>query len=144
MNKPKLKKHHNSDYDERQSIALAESVIKEVRKKYSVTAVRSMYRRRKESEQEDQRAAYNRNKKMMQAGKRAREWKKARYGCGWSEATAKAKIHIFAQLIIFGAHCRFDDVKGRKTRTMQEVSLEEKKPPPKEESSDEEEVRQRA
>jgi hypothetical protein len=34
MNKPKLKKHHNSDYDERQSIALAESVISEVRKKY--------------------------------------------------------------------------------------------------------------
>ncbi|GMH53440.1 hypothetical protein TrRE_jg11478, partial [Triparma retinervis] len=114
MNKPKLKKHHNSDYDERQSIALAESVISEVRKKYSVTAVRSMYKRRKESEQEDQRAAYNRSKKMMQAGRRAREWKKS----------------------------RFDSVKGRKTRTIDEVATEEaRQPPPKEESSDDEEER---
>eukprot|EP00520_Triparma_pacifica_P001216 CAMPEP_0118639146 /NCGR_PEP_ID=MMETSP0785-20121206/4069_1 /TAXON_ID=91992 /ORGANISM="Bolidomonas pacifica, Strain CCMP 1866" /LENGTH=524 /DNA_ID=CAMNT_0006530457 /DNA_START=116 /DNA_END=1687 /DNA_ORIENTATION=- len=112
MNKPKLKKHHNSDYDERQSIALAESVINEVRKKYSVTAVRSMYKRRKESEQEDQRSAYNRSKKMMQAGKRAREWKKSRY----------------------------DNVKGRKTKTIEQVATEEKrKPPPKDDSSDEEE-----
>ena len=80
----------------------------------SVTAVRSMYKRRKESEQEDQRAAYNRSKKMMQAGRRAREWKKS----------------------------RFDSVKGRKTRTIDEVATEEaRQPPPKEESSDDEEER---
>ena len=45
--KPKIRKNHKDDYDERQAIALSDSVIKEVRAKYSVTAVRAMYRRRR-------------------------------------------------------------------------------------------------
>jgi hypothetical protein len=49
--KPKIQKNHKDDYDERQAIALSDSVIKEVRAKYSVTAVRALYRRRRETEE---------------------------------------------------------------------------------------------
>ena len=98
MNRPKIKKNHASDFDERQGIALAESVIKEVRKNYSVTAVRSMYRRRKEAEQEDQRAAYRNMKKSMEADARAKEWKKS----------------------------RVDDVRKKRTGTITEVARDDK------------------
>ncbi|GMH60003.1 hypothetical protein TL16_g02946 [Triparma laevis f. inornata] len=76
--KPKIKKNHKDDYDERQAIALSDSVIKEVRAKYSVTAVRALYRRRRETEATDQKIEYNRNKKMMQADERVKEWKRTR------------------------------------------------------------------
>ncbi|GMH97140.1 hypothetical protein TrST_g5391 [Triparma strigata] len=55
-----------------------DSVIKEVRAKYSVTAVRALYRRRRETEESDQKLEYNRNKKMMQADERVKEWKRTR------------------------------------------------------------------
>ncbi|GMH95636.1 hypothetical protein TrVE_jg13879 [Triparma verrucosa] len=76
--KPKIQKNHKDDYDERQAIALSDSVIKEVRAKYSVTAVRALYRRRRETEESDQKLEYNRNKKMMQADERVKEWKRTR------------------------------------------------------------------
>jgi hypothetical protein len=78
MYKPKVGRTRPLDYEENQGLALADSIINDVKAKYSVTAVRSMYRRRKESELQDQQAAYSRNKKAMEADKNTLEWKKAR------------------------------------------------------------------
>ena len=42
--------------------ALADSVLLDVKSKYSVTAVRSMYRRRRETDEQEGRKEYNRKK----------------------------------------------------------------------------------
>jgi len=75
---PKVVRNHGRDYEENQGLALADSIINDVKAKYSVTAVRSMYRRRKESEAMDQQAAYSRSKKAMEPSKATKEWKRAR------------------------------------------------------------------
>ena len=81
-------KKRSEDFDERQAVALSDAVIKEVKAKYSVSAVRALYRRRRETEEYDQKAAYQRSKKMMQAEKRVMEWKKTRVIDARSKKTA--------------------------------------------------------
>jgi len=75
---PTLQRNHGRDYEENMGAALADSVLKDVREKYSVSAVRSMYRRRRETEEQEGRAEFNRNKEKLKPNKKTLEWKKTR------------------------------------------------------------------
>ena len=66
------------DTEENQSVALATEVIKDLKEKYSVSAVRSMYRRRKIHDEMVGRAMHNEERRRMKPDEAALEWRKVR------------------------------------------------------------------
>ena len=101
----------SSDTAETHGLALADAVISSVKAKYSVSAIRSMYRRRKEADVAGQRAAYARSRVDMLPDERTREWKEA----------------------------RVERARGRKTGTIEELGRDLEKEKAGEEEEEEEE-----
>jgi hypothetical protein len=66
------------DTEENQSVALATEVIKDLKEKYSVSAVRTMYRRRKIHEEMLGRAQNNEERRRMKPDEDALLWRKVR------------------------------------------------------------------